>query len=104
MEITLGSRAVRLALRLGLAGIGLLLWHAPSAKAQECCPGEYTEAELAKTGNAAKKPVKLLANGAKGNKPAMVAKNQNAGGKDKSKNPSAQAVAMKQPVSNKKKQ
>jgi len=97
---------MRLALRLELAGFGLLLWHAPTAKAQECCPGDYTEAELAKAGNSAKKPVKVLANGDKGNKPALVAKNQNAGGKDKSKNPpSAKAVALKQPVNrNEKKQ
>lgn len=111
MENILGSRAVRLALRMGLAGLGLLLWHTPSAKAQECCPGQYTEAELAKNGNSAKKPVRQLVNNDKQGKPELVAKAQPVAGpgmkavsKDQTKNPQpAKTVALKQPVNGKEK-
>lgn len=111
MESTLGNRVVRITLRLGLAGLGMLLWHAPAAKAQDCCPDNYTEAEMAKVKGSAKKPVKQLVKNDKSTKPVLVAKAENGGaagtkvsGKE---NPSksAKIVPVKQPVNtNEKKQ
>src|SRR5271155_5193242 len=49
----------RLLLRMGLGGLALLLWQAPWAKAQECCPDQYTEAEMARAASSAKKPVNV---------------------------------------------
>ncbi|MGB2663825.1 MAG: hypothetical protein WAK48_07470 [Candidatus Acidiferrum sp.] len=49
----------RLILRMGLGGLALLLWQASSVKAQECCPDQPTQAELASFENASKKPVKM---------------------------------------------
>jgi|SRR5580658_5869169 hypothetical protein len=53
--------ATRLILRISLGGLALLLWHAPSAKAQECCPDQNTEAELARFESSSKKPMKIEA-------------------------------------------
>lgn len=53
------NSAGRLILRMGLGGLALLLWQASSVKAQECCPDQPTQAELASFENASKKPVKM---------------------------------------------
>ncbi|HKN73568.1 MAG TPA: hypothetical protein VJW94_00220 [Candidatus Acidoferrum sp.] len=53
--------AARFILRVSLGGLALLLWQAPSAKAQECCPDQNTEAELARFESSAKKPMKIEA-------------------------------------------
>jgi hypothetical protein len=45
--------------RMGLGGLALLLWQAAPVKAQECCPDQPTQAELARFENASKKPVKM---------------------------------------------
>jgi hypothetical protein len=106
MAAKLGNRALKLTLRFGLAGLGLLLWHAPSAKAQECCPNQYTEAELAKSGNSVRKAAKLVVANDKQAKTSLIEKVEpistpgaKASHKDKTNNPaSAQAVSLKQPV------
>lgn len=111
METKLGKRTAGLALRLGLAGLGLLLWHAPSAKAQECCPDQYTAAELAKVQGSATKPVKLAANKDKQSKSVMATASETSAApgaktsrKEKPQNSGAM-VAVKQPAnSNEKKQ
>jgi hypothetical protein len=108
METKIYSRAAKMTLRLGLAGLGLLLWHSPSAKAQECCSGDYTTAELAKFENSAKKPVTLAASSDKLSDRVLVAKLEtsvapaaNFSRKDGSKNAAAaKFVAVKQPVKN----
>jgi hypothetical protein len=96
------------------------LWHAPSAKAQECCPDQYSAAELAKAEGSARKPPKSAANLDKQNfgqqtsekqsKAALIAKNEpgvaigtKASGKGMLK--SSAIVTVKQPVkSNEQKQ
>lgn len=76
METTKRNRALRLTLKIGLGGLAMLLWHAPSAKAQECCPDQYTAAELAKAETATKIPAKSAMSGAQQNKPVLVAKRE----------------------------
>ena len=104
MDNTLAKRAGHLTLRLGLGGLALLFLHAPSAKAQECCPDQFTEAGLAKVEGSARKPVKPAANNEKHAKPALVAKfgpivapGTKASRKEKSNRP-ARMVTLKQPV------
>lgn len=106
METTIRNRAAHLTLRLGLAGLGLLLWHAPSLKAQECCPDQYTAAELAKMEASTTQPVNLAANHEKQIKPVLlaqlapsVAPATKASTKSKANSP-AKLVAVKQPVKN----
>jgi hypothetical protein len=106
METTFRNRAMQLTLKIGLAGLGLLLWHTPSAKAQECCPDQYTAAELAKVENSASKPVKRAANNDKQTTAVLVAKldpsvpaGTKASRKEKSKS-TARPVALKQPMKN----
>jgi hypothetical protein len=89
----------------------MLLWHAPAAKAQDCCPDKYTETEMAKLNGSAKKPVKQLVKNDKSAKPVLVAKAENgaaAGVKASRKedpSKSAKTVPVKQPVNtNQKKQ
>jgi hypothetical protein len=49
----------RLILRMGLGGLALLLWQAPPVKAQECCPDQPTQAELASFESSSNKPAKI---------------------------------------------
>jgi hypothetical protein len=65
-EATSASRIRRIKIwqivvRTGLAGVALLLWQTKSAKAQECCPDQYNETEVAKVEKPAKKPVSQAA-------------------------------------------
>ncbi len=56
-RISVGRLILRMG--LGLGGLALLLWQAPSVKAQECCPDQSTEAEMARFESSSKKPVKM---------------------------------------------
>jgi hypothetical protein len=101
MNSTLRNRALNLALKVGLGGLALVLWHAPAAKAQECCPDSYTAAEMAKMENLGKKPVNTLVAGEKQNKTVLVARFDANGAqamKAARKENSARVVAVKQPV------
>lgn len=104
MENTLRNRALKLTLKIGLGALGLALWHAPAAKAQECCPGSYTEAEMAKMENLGKKPVQTAANKNKQTTAVLVAKlePEAASGtkavRKGNSNGAAKMVTVKQPV------
>ena len=104
MKNTLRNRALKLTLKVGLGGLALVLWNAPAAKAQECCPDSYTAAEMAKMENLGKKPVQTAANKNKQTRFELVAKLEPGAApatkpfrKDNS-NGSARTVAVKQPV------
>jgi hypothetical protein len=62
METPFSRRDVDLALRLALLGLALLFLRPSSATAQECCPDQYTEAELARAAGSASKPAKASLN------------------------------------------
>ncbi len=84
------SSVGRLILRMGLGGLALLLWQASPMRAQECCPDQPTQAELASFENASKKPAKMDATKMQqGNSAASVkisvATDANAAGNEKSK-------------------
>jgi hypothetical protein len=104
MENTLGKQALKLAMKIGLAGFALILWHAPAAKAQECCPDSYTAAEMAKMENSGKKPVQTAVSKNKQTRFELVAKLEpGAAAKTKfdrkeNSNVPAKTVAIKQPV------
>lgn len=105
MQTTRSNRVANLTLRLGLAGLGLLLSNANSAKAQECCPDQYTEAEVAKMQTSAKKPISLAGINSKQAQPVLVAKIEpsvaltKASRKEKPQGP-ANVAAIAQPVKN----
>lgn len=101
MENTLRNRALKMTLKIGLGGLALVLWHAPNAKAQECCPDSYTAAEMAKMESLDKKPVRAAAKQTRfelvaklGPSASLAAK---AAGKENS-NGSVKTVAVKQPA------
>lgn len=101
MNSTLRNWALKLTLKVGLGGLALVLWHAPAARAQECCPDSYTAAEMAKMENLGKKPVNTLVAGEKQNKTVLVARfdaSARPTAKAAHKEHSARVVAVKQPV------
>jgi hypothetical protein len=53
--------AARLILRMAFGGLALLLWQASPAKAQDCCPDQFTETELARVESSARTPVNTAA-------------------------------------------
>lgn len=76
MDNTLVKRAAHLTLKLSLGGLALLFLHAPSAKAQECCPDadQYTATAPAKVGASARKSIRIAANNRKQAKRELVAR------------------------------
>jgi hypothetical protein len=104
MENTHRKQALKLTMKIGLAGLALVLWHAPAAKAQECCPDSYTAAEMAKMENPGKKPIQTAANKNKQTRFELVAKLEPSTtattkvDRKENSNVPAQTVAVKQPV------
>jgi hypothetical protein len=68
MDATLRKQTAHLTLKLGLGALALFFLHAPSARAQECCPDadQYNQAKPARANVAARKAAHA--------KPTLVAK------------------------------
>jgi hypothetical protein len=76
----------RLVLRMSLGGLALILWQAAPVKAQECCPDQSTEAELARFQSSSMKPRNIDATKLqRGNSTASVKMGANADANKKSK-------------------